>query len=770
MAASAERSRFWTLMTPPGDGKRVAGSVSRSRIRRRRATIVAAAGYGAAVILSTWPLATDLGDALIDPMASGIGVGAWTRIDLDLVVWILAWGAHAILTQPFGIFQANILFPAPDTLVGSENLLGLQLIAAPIYWISQNALLTYNVTVLTVVWLAAFGTFLAVRSWTGYGSAAFLAGILFAFAPRVAANFVHLHWSAVALFPIITALLWASARRPRRATLVALALLTAIQIACGVYIAFALAAWLLALLPWVVIEAHRRGRSGLVPIAALAAGAALASPIALPYLRARASGRLPTLATAQNTLEGLSATPAALLGRIADEMTWPVVALACLGVLGTRRPGRRLRLSLLAASGFGVLLGCGTAVPGLYGALMVAVPGFAAIRGPIRFLVLPTLGIALLAGIGTSDVLDRLRFRRAVKPMLACAAVGVAGFLFLAHATLRPLALSPVLSTSEKSTYEWLARHGGDGAALELPAFHSVVERDALLVTGRAMVGSTIHWLPLVNGYTGHWPPSAHLLMELADRLPDRQAFVTLCSLVRLRWIVVHLDRMGAERDAWEDPRAAGLPIRQAARFGDDVVYETTQECGALEPRLLEELEGARRDRTLGDVPLAPLPAAGLRGRLEAELPAQMVGGVLQRVEVEVRNDSDRTWPGLTSHSHGRIGVHVRWHAPDGSSTYGKAPVPLARDLRPGETLRLAVEAVPIGLGSQELEIGLIQEERGWFSDLDGTGSMRGVVQVRALLGGPHRRRKGGAPKRPLPARFRTEPSSSRERRVSEGP
>src|SRR5437762_3155562 len=109
------------------------------------------------------------------------------------------------------------------------------------------------------------------------------------------------------------------------------------------------------------------------------------------------------------------------------------------------------------------------------------------------------------------------------------------------QADARPVPLAPVLlEGSDVAAYRWLAEHGEHGPTLELPVFLSAMDGEQLLATGRYMVASTLHWNPLLNGYTGYTPPSYPLLATLAQRLPDPTALADLCALVALRWLVVH--------------------------------------------------------------------------------------------------------------------------------------------------------------------------------------------------------------------------------------
>ena len=134
-----------------------------------RAAILA---YTALSIVLTWPLALgiasdvpgDLGDSLLN-------------------MWILAWGAEhlprlltgAMSWQAF--WNANIFHPEPLALTFSEHLFGQTLQILPIYWLTGNIILCYNLLFISTFALSAFGTYLLVqgpdrqplprRSWPG---------------------------------------------------------------------------------------------------------------------------------------------------------------------------------------------------------------------------------------------------------------------------------------------------------------------------------------------------------------------------------------------------------------------------------------------------------------------------------------------------------------------------------------------------------------------------------------------------------------------------
>ena len=68
--------------------------------------------------------------------------------DVHLYLWTLAWDVHALVHQPWAIFDSNIYHPYPNTLAYSENLLGTSLLAAPVLWLTGNPVLAMNLAAL----------------------------------------------------------------------------------------------------------------------------------------------------------------------------------------------------------------------------------------------------------------------------------------------------------------------------------------------------------------------------------------------------------------------------------------------------------------------------------------------------------------------------------------------------------------------------------------------------------------------------------------------
>ena len=653
----------------------------------RIAAGAAGLAYAALVVGVSWPLLPNAASNLVAPPPGPAEV--WARADLDLLVWILAWTGHAALNQPTALFQANVFHPAPDTLASSEHLLGLLPLSGPLYWLSANPVLTYNVTTLVVVWLTAWTTFLLAYAWTRSGSAAFLAGTLFALGRDVPLSFLRLHTSALHLFPLVLLLAWCVAGAPSRRRQLALAGATAAQALAGIYVAFGLAALLLPALPSLAARARRHGHRPASVLGPLAAGVAPLALVALPYLRVRAAGQLPAGLAARANVDAVSETASALLSRLYLELTPIGLALAVVGVGWSRAP-RGARTCLVAIASFGFVLALGTraeisslGIPSPYELAMWLVPGFESLRAPGRFLYATALAGAVLSAFGAAAILDRCRESRQPRREQAVAACLV--LLAMLAVPLRvdrwPLALSPPpLAGLFVGSHRWLAAHGNPGPVLDLPVATSPMDGRALRSTGRAMLGSTLHWFPLLNGYSGH-PPEIHALtMGVAARLPDLDALEDLCALTDLRWLVVHRGLLpDEERSRWVDA-AALLPISLRHEQGKDAIYEVT--CPS-------KLRGD--ERALDPAAIRP---DQVRSRL-ALSPGRAIADRLTRVWATIENGSTATWPGLRPLAPGTAAVRLQWRSPGNDLLLREDPlVPLGRDLAPGESVRVRLDTM----------------------------------------------------------------------------
>lgn len=114
---------------------------------------------------------------------------------------ILAWNARSVpWTDAW--FNFPIFFPARNALTFSEHLLGLWPVSTPLYWLTRNALVSYNLTLLLTFPLCGIAMYVLVYRLTGRAAAAFIAGLAFAFAPYRMAHLPHVQVLAVFWMPL----------------------------------------------------------------------------------------------------------------------------------------------------------------------------------------------------------------------------------------------------------------------------------------------------------------------------------------------------------------------------------------------------------------------------------------------------------------------------------------------------------------------------------------------------------------------------------------
>ena len=74
-------------------------------------------------------------------------VGRVNTDDGRLSIWNVAWVADALIVNPRGLFDANIFYPARNTLAYSEANIGAGLLALPAWGLTGNPFLAHNTAV-----------------------------------------------------------------------------------------------------------------------------------------------------------------------------------------------------------------------------------------------------------------------------------------------------------------------------------------------------------------------------------------------------------------------------------------------------------------------------------------------------------------------------------------------------------------------------------------------------------------------------------------------
>jgi hypothetical protein len=160
------------------------------------------------------------------------------------------------------------------------------------------------------------------------------------------------------------------------------------------------------------------------------------------------------------------------------------------------------------------------------------IPVFSFLRAPARFGVLVVLAVSALAAIGVAWL---TRERRRAGLLAAAFTIGA-----LAELTSIPLWFeqAPPFPTA----YRKLATLPRAPVA-EFPFFWRRAEfpRHALY-----MLNSTVHFQPLVNGYSDHIPHEFREMVEQVSGFPQHHSFAVLERL-GVRYVIFHLDLYGSE-------------------------------------------------------------------------------------------------------------------------------------------------------------------------------------------------------------------------------
>jgi hypothetical protein len=326
-------------------------------------------------------------------------------------------------------------------------------------------------------------------------------------------------------------------------------------------------------------------------------------------------------------------------------LPWLALAGAVAGMLAGRLRALTAALVLLAAAGAWLGAGPSASVLGLrvgrvHDLALALVPGWSAIRVWERFGIASWLALSLLAAVPFARALrwpDRLRLARAAVA-LAC----LAGLLVASSRVEIATRPSP-LKAKDPSALRWLAAHGDGDPVLEWPLGDRT--RDA-----EAMLASTLHWLPLVNGYSGHLPASYEMISSVAGYLPQRAALETLVKLNVARWLLIRAD----PHRRWGRTQAAGIRFRTGRRGAR--VYEIPYRRGRVSP--VFEREGGR---SLLGTPTTRLRDDDLRAEivpLRAEVTAPASGPLW--VRLRVRNLSPVRWPAVAVDRDGLVGLTFR--------------------------------------------------------------------------------------------------------------
>ncbi|HMA36268.1 MAG TPA: hypothetical protein VKY74_17560 [Chloroflexia bacterium] len=604
--------------------------------------------------------------ALTWPLALYFGQGINVFGDVVLQMTALTWDAHALTTQPLGIFEAPFFYPYAHSNAYSEPLIGETLIALPLFWLTGgDPAPAHNFNFVLSFVLTGYATYLLVRDLTGHRLAAVGAGIAYAFTGYRFVQSGHLNILATQWFPFT---LWALRRGLRGNHGGYLALAAFFCVCMGlfsVYFLYFLAILVGLYVAWWLLAGRRplptspagpasdapRPAPGGRPGVRLARNAALALlgaavvlvPFYVPYLQVNQELGL---ARSVYEVQSWAAQPAFYGNILPTNWLWAHLVPSMISIRGERQLFPGLIITLLAAFGLlrvgsrqyavgrdesvvsrqssvvsddavgsrqqavgrdegagvgsrgsdnpkskiqnpkskidrpeqwfyllllgaGLVLTFGTSIrlplldkelPLPYALLYDWVPGFQALRVPVRFAALVNLALAVLGGYGLAALLGTGR--------RGTAGLGLAllALMTLEYVQIRDLGNHRVMRPPDPQPYTWLASH--PGPVVELPMGGSNFS-DVWYT-----YWATYDWQPLVSGAGSFLPPGTVEIAHALATFPDAPSIALLQGL-EIRHVVVHLSQYKeANRRALQGRLAGNSALRLVFQQGDAWVYE----------------------------------------------------------------------------------------------------------------------------------------------------------------------------------------------------
>lgn len=531
-------------------------------MRRRFDLLIAAAACAAMTIFMTWPQAMH--------MATYVA----SHQDPEFSIWRLGWLAHALASDPRHLFAGNIFYPSTNALTYSDAMLVEGVLAAPLFWLKLPPILVYNIVLFVGIAGSGLAAFVLARELTGRTMPALYAAAIFTMAPYRVEHYMHLELQWAMWIPLTFWALHVAMRRGgREATMPGLlaGLFLWLQIASCVYYGVFL---VIAVVVFMLIAAIVSTKKVIAAMPALAIGGALAALLTAPYLwvymsTARTMGPRDIgeiglysaqfwsyfASPPQNLLWGWSVMSPELnlwLG-------FSVMVAALSGALFYRSMSQRAVWAAVAVTAITLSFGLHTPV---YRALIAIVPTLRGLRSPSRFAIVSCCAVATLGAFGMSAMQDlanrdRHRWARHLAPVFFA-------LLILEYANTGMLLMDLSAEHPDEATVYKVMKSAGPGVAVELP-----------MPTAGTLPGndpdyemwSLTHWHPIVNGYSGYYPPDYIETLARMETFPDDESVARLKRL-DVRYVIVHCKFyvIGKDPDGRDRDECPGLLARIGGR------------------------------------------------------------------------------------------------------------------------------------------------------------------------------------------------------------
>lgn len=496
-----------------------------------------------------------------------------------LNTWIVAWVGHALTTDPFQLYNANIFYPYPNTLAFSEILVPPSLVALPFTLAANNPIFGYNLALLAMLWLDAFAIYVFAFDLTRRAEAAWIAGVIYAFNPFNLGNLAQMQLVTLGWLPLALLFLRKLLNHRNGSTYFVLrdallfALFFVLQSLSSFYYALLSGLAVALYLLWWLIAQRRDWIASIkrvvLPLSASFVMIALVLiPFLLPYFQVQrelgfsrrveesepfsASLKQFTEVAPENLIYGkvLAPNPVVNIGGYPLDNLFPgviAVVLATCGLLWYKHAREKWFLVLLLAVAFVLALGpqlylthslaTGIVLP--YRLLYEIFSPMRALRAPVRFDALINFALAGLAAMGAVVLIEKLegsrRFGKAQRTAIVFSAVALVLIAFeylslpAAHTVTLPVA------NEIPDVYKWLGQQPA-GVVLELPMMGVDANGELDIST---QYFTTYHWQRTPDGYSGFVPPRRGEVAYEMQSFPSARS-IALLQALDTTFVVLH--------------------------------------------------------------------------------------------------------------------------------------------------------------------------------------------------------------------------------------
>ena len=521
-----------------------------------------------AVLWFVVPLGREFGRAILGSSTPPGGAN-----DPILNAGILEWGRKALLSDSLHVFEWTAGFPQTNSLASTENLLGWQLLYAPLRAAGLGVIPSYNVLLLYSFVISGLGMALLARQFGACNVGALVAGSGFAFMPLHLVHMIHIQTLAICWVPFVFFYLERFLTSGSSKDVIGLTSFFVLTSLSGINVALYLALLLGIFLILRLVTLRRRPAPRDIALLAcgMVAGLAIGAPVALHYVRFHGAQ---SLSHPVEELVRYSNSLAAFVGAPAWQSIWSntsvsrhavgipslpslvLVLLALVYLWRIRRDMERRRIAavfltliLVAAA---LSLGPSLKILGDYpstraswiplpGRLLVAV---SALRHPHRLLLFAYAFLALLAGLGTTVLTEKLPKQR--RRLFALLVLSLLLLEFRPRASFAGDSVRVAEPLLISDAYPFLAKESDRGAVVEWPWAHQNGSRDGSAIS-RYVYGSAGHLRRIVVYRKTVALPAADSFQTAADALPDDGRRSTLWAAGVTRLVIHRRGPRGAE-------------------------------------------------------------------------------------------------------------------------------------------------------------------------------------------------------------------------------